>query len=752
MKAFIFIAHDMVCDRLSMRYLVVSLIIFAIGINMVNAEDYANRLIKEKSPYLLQHAHNPVDWYPWGAEAFLKAKKEDKPVFLSIGYSTCHWCHVMEEESFSSPEIAKILNKYFVSIKVDREERPDIDNIYMSAVIAIAGSGGWPLTVFLTPDKNPFYGGTYFPAEDRWGRPGLKNILNSIADAWKNRRDEILRSGESLTQAIQQQSAASGKKGFPLDKETLKKSYDQFLQRFDSAYGGFGSAPKFPMGHSISFLLRYWKRSNESKSLEMAEKTLTSMSKGGVYDHIGGGFHRYSTDGQWRIPHFEKMLYDQAILAKTYLEAYQATRKEEYARIAREIFEYVLRDMRDPEGGFYSAEDADSPSLEDPNTKKEGAFYLWGKDEIINVLEKEQGEIFCYYFGVEPNGNALSDPQGEFSRHSGIPPLAGKEKNILYKAHTKEEAAQKFRKSVEEIEKIIREAKEKLFVVRSKRPRPHLDDKILTDWNGLMISSLAFGSRVLDEPRYREAAEKSSQFILKHLIGKDGRLLHRYRNGESAIAGTIEDYAFFIHGLFDLYEATFNPEYLKRSKRLANEMVGFFWDDSGGGFFFTSVDAEKLIIRQKETYDGAIPSGNSVAALDLIRLGRLTMEKGFEEKAEFLFKTFSGEISQMPNVYPQMLIALDFALGPSKEIVIAEGKDKEKSLAMLKTIYERFIPNKVVVLSSIGEKGQEGITELIPFIKNQAALEDKTTVYVCASYICKSPTTSISKMKEVLEG
>lgn len=722
--------------------ILLSIILFSTeGLAMEEKQLYTNKLINEKSPYLLQHAHNPVDWYPWGNEAFEKAKEEDKPIFLSIGYSTCHWCHVMEEESFSNPEIAAIMNKYFISIKVDREERPDIDNIYMQAVMAMTGRGGWPLTVFLTPDKKPFYGGTYFPPEDRWGRPGLKTILNSIADAWKNRKDEILRSGDSLTQAIkQQQVVAKDDKTFSLDKDTFKKAYTQFLQRFDSTYGGFAGAPKFPMGHSLSYLLRYWKRTGEVKALEMVEKTLSEMARGGIYDHIGGGFHRYSTDGQWRIPHFEKMLYDQAILARAYLEAYQATGKEEYAKTAREIFEYILRDMQYPEGGFYSAEDADSPSLEDPKEKKEGAFYLWGKDEIIKVLGKEEGEIFCYYFGIESEGNVFNDPQGEF-----------RGRNILYIAHSNEETASKFKKGVSDIEKIIKEAKEKLFKVRSKRPRPHLDDKILVDWNGLMISSLAFGSRVLNEPHYREAAERAAKFILKNLVTEEGRLLHRYRDGESVILGTLDDYAFFIYGLIDLYEATFNLDYLREAKRLSYDMLRFFWDKADGGFFFTADDAEKLFVRQKEIYDGAIPSGNSVATLDLIRLGRLTMEKEFESKAEALFKSFSSDISEMPNAYPQMLIALDFALGPSKEIIIAEGKDRDKSLAMLKAIYERFIPNKVVVLSSTNGKERKEITEIIPFTKSQTAVNDKTTVYICEGYICKFPTASIYKMKELLK-
>ena len=700
---------------------------------------HTNKLINEKSPYLLQHAHNPVNWYPWGNEAFQKAKKEDKPIFLSIGYSTCHWCHVMEDESFSNPEIAGIMNKYFVSIKVDREERPDIDNIYMSAVMVMTGSGGWPLTVILTPDKKPFYGGTYFPPEDKWGRPGLKTTLNSIADAWKNRRGEILRSGESLTQAIRQQPFVSGQKTFSLNEGILKESYNGFLRRFDSRYGGFGDAPKFPMGHSLSFLLRYWKHSGEAKSIEMVERTLFSMARGGIYDHIGGGFHRYSTDGQWRVSHFEKMLYDQAILARAYLEAYQATGEEEYAKTAGEIFEYILRDMTHPEGGFYSAEDADSPSPENPKEKKEGAFYLWSKDEIINVLGKEQGEIFCYYFGIEPKGNALADPRGEFTG-----------RNILYIAHSLEETARHFKKNASEVEIIIKGAKEKLFTIRSKRPRPHLDDKILVDWNGLMISSLSFGSRVLNEPRYRLAAEKSTQFILKNLTDKNRRLLHRYRDSQAAITATVEDYAFFIHGLIDLYEATFNPDYLKEAKRLAEEMLRLFWDESEGGFFFTARDAEKLLIRQKEIYDGAIPSGNSIAALDLIRLSRLTMEKEFESKTESLFKSFSNEISQMPNAYPQMLIALDLALGPSKEIVISGEIDSEDTKKMIRSVFKRFIPNKVVAHRPPSGK-EEKMVELIPFLKEQVSLEGKTTAYVCQNYVCRFPTTSIKKLDEFLE-
>ncbi len=701
---------------------------------------YTNRLIKEKSPYLLQHAHNPVDWYPWEEEVFKKAEKENKPIFLSIGYSSCHWCHVMEKESFSNSEIAEILNKYFVSIKVDREERPDIDNIFMNAVITMMGSGGWPLTVFLTHDKQPFFGGTYFPAEDKFGRSGLKSILVSIANVWVNRRDEILGAGESLTRAIQKQTAFHSKEVFSLNEETLKKAFTEFTGIFDPKFGGFGPAPKFPISHSFSFLLGYWKRFGEQEAIDMVEKTLTAMLRGGIYDHIGGGFHRYSTDSQWRIPHFEKMMCDQAVLSRTYLEAYQATGKETYAETARQIFTYVLRNMTHAKGGFYSAEDADSPDPQNAEETKEGAFYVWRADEITDILGKKDAEIFSYVFGIEPDGNALDDPLGEF-----------KGKNILYLLHTTEETALKFQKPHDEIKQIIKHSKDKLFAARGKRPRPYLDDKILVNWNGLMISSLALGSRVLNNPGYRQAAEKAAQFILEKLIDKNGRLLHRYREGEAGIPGTIEDYAFFIHGLYDLYEASFDLRYLKESKHLTSEMLRLFWDNADSGFFFTAYDAEKILLRQKEIYDGAIPSGNAIALLDLLRTGRLTIEKDFESKAEELLKAFSGKITRLPGSFTQMLIALDFVLGPSKEIVIAGERGSRDTEEMIHMVYKRFMPNKVVALRPASVKEAEPMVRLIPFLKDQAALHGKTTAYVCINYACKFPTNSIEKLDALLD-
>ncbi len=698
-----------------------------------------NRLSQEKSPYLLQHAHNPVDWYPWGEEAFAKARREDKPIFLSIGYSTCHWCHVMERESFEDPSVAEILNAHFVSIKVDREELPHVDSLYMQAVIQMTGQGGWPLTVFLTPDLKPFYGGTYFPPEDRWGRSGLKSLLTGIANAWRQKRQELLRSGESLTQALQAAELTRGVGQVPIDESLLTQAFEHSSASYDETFGGFEPAPKFPRAHALSFLLRYLKRGKSPQALEMVEKTLTEMHRGGMYDHLGGGFHRYSTDRQWRIPHFEKMLYDQAILTRAYLEAHQATGNEAYAQIAREIFEYVLRDLTSPEGSFYCAEDADSaPDPSRPEEKEEGAFYLWTSKELEELLGSEEAKLLSFVFGMEPGGNAISDPTGE---------LHGK--NVLYLARAAEEAAKKFGLSVEEVKKKLDEGKKRLLETRLKRPRPHLDDKVLTDWNGLMIGSLAFGSRVLDEPRYAQAAQRAADFILKHLMRRDGRLLHRYREGQAAVLATLEDYAFFIVGLVDLYEATFESKYLAEAKRLTGEMVRLFWDDSKGGFFMTGSDAEQLLVRQKELYDGAIPSGNSVAALALLRVGRLTQSQGFEQKAKQLFDSFSAELRQNPPAYTQSLIALDFALGPSKEIVIAGPAADPATQEMIRAVYSAFLPNKVVALHPPGRAGQ-AIEALVPFLKEQVALEGKGTVYVCQNYTCDLPTSDLQKLRDLL--
>ncbi len=680
-----------------------------------------NRLIHEKSPYLLQHADNPVDWYPWGKEAFEKAKREDKPIFLSIGYSTCHWCHVMEHESFEDPKVAEKMNAYFVPIKVDREERPDLDSVYMSAVMAMTGQGGWPLTVILTPDRKPFFGGTYYPPYPKWGSPGLVELMESIHKAWQNNRQELIESSISLTELLQQKFS-SEKSPVSLEEDIFETAFKNYLNTYDQRFGGFGQAPKFPSSHNLSFLLRYWKRSGDPESLKVVEHTLQAMAKGGMYDHLGGGFHRYSTDQEWRVPHFEKMLYDQAILARTYLEATQITKNDFYAQIAREILDYVLTDLQHAQGGFYSAEDADSLDPEEKQgLKKEGSFYVWRQEEIKNILGVKDAEIFSYYFGVILEGNVPSDPHGEFQG-----------KNILYQQHNLGETSKHFEKSVSEIQGILKNCKQKLFEERKKRPRPHLDDKILVDWNGLMISSLAFGSRVLKEPKYKEAAKKGADFILKNLVTPEGKLLHRYRDGQSAIAATLDDYAFFTHALLDLYEAAFEVKYLEEATRLSEAMLKNFWDEAQGGFFLTAQDAEDILFRPKEIYDGAMPSGNAIAALNLGRLGHLTFDNKWEEKVKSLFESFSSEVKQRPQSYAQLLIALDFVLGPVQEIVIAGKKDDPQTQIIGSQVFQYFLPRKVVMF------------------KEQNSLQGDVSVNICENHVCKLPLWGIEKIEETL--
>ncbi len=689
------------------------------------AHKYTNRLIKEKSPYLLQHAHNPVDWHSWGEEAFAKAKSEDKAVILSIGYSTCHWCHVMEEESFENPEIAALMNQHFVSIKVDREERPDLDAVYMNYVMATTGSGGWPMTVFLTPEKKPFYGGTYFPPADRFGITGFPTLLRSIADAWQNRKEEILKSADSAAAFLQNERMAGG--GVELTEAVLRDGFESYAQRFDEDFGGFGQAPKFPMGHSLSFLLRVWHRTKEELALKMAEKTLQAMADGGMHDQIGGGFHRYSTDRQWFLPHFEKMLYDQALLVRAYLEAYQATRKEAYAETARGILDYVLREMTSPEGAFFSAQDADSGDPDDPQKKREGAFYVWKKSEIDALLPGKDAEIFSFAYGVRENGNVEQDPHKEF---------AGQ--NVLHAANSAAETASHFKIGADEARQSLERSKAALLQARAKRPPLHLDDKVLTDWNGLMIASFSMGARVLNEPRYAEAAARAADFISKNLKDKNQALLHRYRDGEAALTAHLDDYAFLIYGYLELYQANFDERWAKEAGDWADEMIDLFWDEKNGGFFMTSRTAEALITRPKEDTDGALPSGNSVAALDLLLLNRITLEAKYLKYADRTLKVFSGLMSSQPAGFTQMLTALDFAIGPSYEIVIApagKGLTLEETLA---AIYAAFLPNKVVLLNKAGPQG------------GFPPIGGKTAVYVCRNYACELPVTDLEALKKAL--
>jgi hypothetical protein len=582
-----------------------------------------NHLASEKSPYLQQHAHNPVDWYPWGEAAFEKSRQEDKPIFLSVGYSTCHWCHVMERESFENEQLAAILNRWFVPVKVDREERPDVDRIYMTFVQASTGSGGWPMSVFLTPELKPFYGGTYFPPDNRYGRPGFGAILERIAEAWRNERARIVQSSGAVIAQLSQYVNASGPAAGAPDKAVLDSAFQHFRRMFDAAHGGFGSAPKFPRPVVFNFLLRYYARSHRQEALDMTLETLRAMANGGMHDQLGGGFHRYSVDERWFVPHFEKMLYDQAQLAISYLEAFQITHDPFYAKIARSTLDYVLRDMTHPEGGFYSAEDADSViDPANPKEKGEGAFYIWSAEELKDYPR------FASIYGVEEHGNVPDDPHGEFTG-----------KNILYLREPLDQAT----------ETELQSAKMALLAIRSKRVRPHLDDKILTAWNGLMISAFAKAAQVLvhsghDEPRYLEAAQRATKFILTRMYdAASGVLMRRYRDGEAAIAGFLDDYAFFIGALLDLYEADFDPAHIETAMALMDKMRELFEDQAEGAFFSTAAGDSSLVMRMKDDYDGAEPSGNAVALLDLLRLAHFTDRADYREAADRTLQALGAE-------------------------------------------------------------------------------------------------------------
>jgi len=688
-----------------------------------------NRLINETSPYLLQHAHNPVDWYPWGPEAFKRAQMEDKPIFLSIGYSTCHWCHVMAHESFEHPEVARLMNETFVSIKVDREERPDIDNVYMSACQVMTGGGGWPLSIIITPDKRPFFAATYIPREGRFGLIGMMELIPHIRELWATRRGEALSLSSKIAAILQQTSQDTA--GEELDEATLERTYEQLAKRFDGQHGGFSSAPKFPTPHNLLFLLRYWKRGGNKAALDMVEKTLQAMRHGGIYDHIGFGFHRYSTDSQWLVSHFEKMIYDQAMLAMAYTEGYQATGKEDYGKTAQEIFTYVLRDMTMPEGGFCSAEDADSEG-------EEGKFYLWTQEEIRQALGDEEADFVAKVFNIEKDGNFVEQATG---KKSGV--------NILHLRKSLGELASDLNLSQQDLQAHLEVLRQKLFAYRESRVHPMKDDKILTDWNGLMIAALAKGAQAFDKPEYAEVACRTADFILGNMRKPDGRLWHRYRDGQAGVEANLDDYAFLVWGLIELYEAIFDARYLEVALELTNDMVRHFWDEDGGGLYLVPDDGESLLVRKKEIYDGAMPSGNSVAMMNLLRLGRMTANSELEEKAAKIGRAFSRSVKQSPSAHTQLMVALDFVIGPCYEVVIAGNAQAEDTKAMVKALRTRFLPNKVVLLNPSEQKSPE-VAQLAEFTKNQSSIGGKATAYVCLNYNCKLPTTDINKMLELL--
>jgi hypothetical protein len=679
-----------------------------------------NRLVFEQSPYLLQHAANPVDWFPWGSEAFARAASEDKPVFLSIGYSTCHWCHVMERESFEDAEVAALLNEHFVCVKVDREERPDLDQVYMSVTQALTGSGGWPMTVVLTPDKKPFFAGTYFPKRGRLGRGGMVELVPALSRAWKQNREQVLESAEQITAALARSSAGAG--AGELDSAVLERAERELASRFDPGYGGFGEAPKFPTPHNLCFLLRRWRRSGDAGVLLIVETTLRAMRTGGIWDHVGFGFHRYSTDRIWLLPHFEKMLYDQALLAIAYAEAYQATGKGEYRRTAEEILAYVARDMSSPEGAFYSAEDADSEG-------EEGLFYTWTPEELEAVLGPDDGKLAAEVYGVEKGGNFADQSTGGFTGRS-----------ILHLPRGLDELAKSRGTGAGELERRLESIRARLFAAREARVHPLKDDKVLTDWNGLMIAAFSRCARAFGEPKHERAAARAADFLLERLRGKDGRLFKRWRGGRAALPGMLEDYAFATFGLIELYQAGFDARYLAAALELQRAALEHFWDRETAGFFLSPDDGEALIVRAKEVYDGAIPSGNAVAIGNLLRLARITGESELEERAAQALQVFSGDVARLPQAHTWLLGELDFALGPSFEVVVAGRRGAADTEAMLEALQRAFAPNAVLLFRPEGLP-EPAIAVLAPFTAGQRALGGKATAYVCTGGTCKAPTT-----------
>ena len=675
-----------------------------------------NALIDEKSPYLRQHASNPVNWMPWGDAAFAKARTEDKPIFLSIGYSTCHWCHVMAHESFEDPDVAKVLNEYFVPVKVDREERPDVDRIYMLFVQASTGSGGWPMSVWLTPELQPFYGGTYFPPDSRYGRPGFKELSQHLAKAWSTDRQRVIDSGRNVTEQL---SALSSGTTAPsvVDESVFEAPFAQFRRMFDPQWGGFGTAPKFPRPVVFNYLLRFYAATGNEEALGMVTHTLRKMADGGMHDQLGGGFHRYSVDEHWFVPHFEKMLYDQAQLAVSYLEAYQITKEERFADVARGIFGYVLRDLHDERGGFHSAGDADSPDPENPSHSGEGAFYIWTQAEIERTVDPEVLPAFLHHYGVEPDGNVENDPQGEFTG-----------RNILYLAAQSANLASGAR---------LAEAKKKLFTVRERRPRPHLDDKVLTSWNSLMISALAKGFAVLADEQLLKAAESALQFLIGQMHDeKSGLLLRRYSDGEAAIHGFLDDYAFFAQALLDMFEITGKAEYLKRAQSLAGNGFRLFEDAERGGFFATEAGAGDLLLRLKDDYDGAEPSGNAVATDVLLRLSHLTGDLNFEARARKSLEAAGKSLRTQPTMAPQMMVALARSLHAPKQIVYrCETVDKQL-LDQVETERQSFEPNVAVLL--IDDHSARQLAACSPFLA-QLERKGRYTIYRCENFTCSLP-------------
>ncbi len=716
----------------------------------VKPTTFTNRLAKEKSPYLLQHQHNPVDWYAWGPEAFEKAKKENKPIFLSIGYSTCHWCHVMAHESFESEEVAKVLNEHYIPVKVDREERPDVDKVYMTYVQASTGSGGWPMSVWLTPDLKPFVGGTYFPPDDRGGRRGFKTVLLQIAKAWKDDQAGVIKvSDDVIKQLTEFAASAPPSKTEISGNAILANGLGQMVKRFDDVHGGFSDSPKFPQPSMVHFLLRMAVKKGEGDKAEVVAKdaasakkmalfTLGKMADGGMHDHLGGGFHRYSVDTYWHIPHFEKMLYDQAQLAAVYTDAFALTRDPRWESVSRDVLDYVLRDLTSKEGGFFSAEDADSIIEHGKPDHAEGAFYVWTKADIDAALG-EAAPLFCKVYGVEAAGNAPvgSDPMKE---------LVGKNTLILRMTHA--EAAKEFKMDEAEVVRSLAASRKKLFELRAKRPRPHLDDKIITGWNGLMISAFARAAQVFDEPRYLAAAQASTKFI-KAQLWKDGALIRSHRIEASNIAGFADDYAALIGGLLELYQADFDPAHLDWALELQTKMDSLFLDKEHGGYFQTAPRQSDILFRSKGDYDGAEPAPSSLAAANLLRLAQLTGNAEYRERAEKAIRSAGDKLDKLPSALTQLLCAIDFSLAKPRQIVIAGTKDAADTKGLLREVHGVFSPNQLILLAD-GAKGQEWLGSRIETLKTMKPLQGKAAAYVCENYVCQKPVSEAEELRKLL--
>jgi len=680
---------------------------------------HTNRLIRETSPYLLQHAHNPVDWYAWGDEAFEKAKVENKPVLLSIGYSACHWCHVMERECFENETIAGLMNELFVNIKVDREERPDLDEIYMSAVQMLTGRGGWPMTLFLTPDKKPFYGGTYFPPEDRGGMPGFPRVLMGVNQAYRERPVDVEKGVVQILDALHRMSAsAQTDKAF--SDTIVADSAAKVAQAYDADNGGLGQAPKFPNAGVYELFLRHYHQSKNERYLEMVTHTLTKMACGGIYDHLGGGFHRYSVDAKWLVPHFEKMLYDNAQLVRSYAQAYKISGKPLFKAVVDESLTYLLREMLQPEGGFYATQDADSEGAE-------GKFFVWTEAEAMGILGDDDGAIFCRIYDVSESGNF-------------------EEKNIVHPILTVEQASKYFRMESSEIERVIAKAKQKLFIEREKRVKPFRDEKIITAWNGLMLSGLAEAIKISPKAAYVDAAKRTIEFIFSKLF-RDGLLLHSYKDGQAKLIGFLDDYAFTAVGLLDIYESVFDRSALTRAIELAETMLKEFWDDQDGGFFYTGNSHEKLISRAKPVFDASIPSGNAMATQLLLRLHHLTGEQRYYQYAEMVLRSYYEAMENQPYGFAHLLCALDFYLGKPKELVVVGKRgdlDVEDLLTKIHSIYQ---PNMTIQLASANET----LERLSPLMRGKSQVGGKATVYVCHDFTCSAPVTSWDELKPLIE-